>query len=105
MFLELMDACIQLLHTLKEVWANLGKQIEILVWKTSRDERENTHFVSLPSFAGQHWGCYILTTSSSKEDNKLPGTARVLSHRATAQYVQNHLLAMAKVTKSRDTET
>ena len=36
------DACIQLLHAHKDVWANLSKQIEILVWKTSRDERENT---------------------------------------------------------------
>lgn len=36
------DACIQLLHACKDMRANLGKQIEILVWKTSRDERENT---------------------------------------------------------------
>lgn len=36
------DACIQLLHAHKDVWANLRKRIEILVWKTLRDERENT---------------------------------------------------------------
>lgn len=43
MILELSwDACIQLLHAHEDVWANLGKQTEMLVWKTSRDERENT---------------------------------------------------------------
>lgn len=48
--------CTQLLHDHKGVWANLGKETEILVRKTCRDARENPDFVSPASLADWHRG-------------------------------------------------